>query len=73
VLVILEAGRNTEATNVAGQTPLHVAVKGRRVDNVTTLLLWERNIEATNNIFGDTPLHVAALDDSEDIVKTLLE
>jgi ankyrin repeat protein len=55
VRLLLDAGLDTEATNISGETPLHTAVVSGKEEIVDTLLEWGANVHAIDNK-GLTPL-----------------
>jgi hypothetical protein len=65
-----EVGADLEATNHAGDTPLHFAVMCRRPDAVAYLLSRGCNAAATNRD-GHTPLETARLTAQPDAIKML--
>ncbi|KAL8792524.1 MAG: hypothetical protein Q9195_004894 [Heterodermia aff. obscurata] len=70
--LLIDRGANTEITNKAGRTALHVAANSGRERSVKVLLENNAAIEA-KDVFGDTVLMYAIAGGSKHLVKLLLE
>jgi len=57
---------------IAGLTPLHVAVKLRRVELVEMLIAAGANVNVADGKSGHTPLHLAAESGQLDVIELLL-
>jgi hypothetical protein len=72
VLLLLEAGANTEAVTSVGNTPLLAAVLNGHARIASTLLSAGADVNRANNSTGVTPL-IAAASGEEALVTLLLE
>eukprot|EP00929_Paragymnodinium_shiwhaense_P031094 TRINITY_DN17506_c0_g1_i2.p1 TRINITY_DN17506_c0_g1~~TRINITY_DN17506_c0_g1_i2.p1 ORF type:complete len:852 (+),score=130.63 TRINITY_DN17506_c0_g1_i2:152-2707(+) len=63
--------RSDQLRGVLGETPLHAAVAGRRLEAVRMLLFAEADPNAQDSQ-GETPLHYAVLTGQGDIVRLLI-
>ena len=64
-------GANLDIQNIAGNTPLHLAVANELYGAIDTLVRNGANPDIQNND-GDTPVHLAARNGFDDIVRRLL-
>lgn len=69
--VIIKAGGNIEERTYNGSTPLHLALKSKKLDNVRFLLDQGANIES-RNFYGLTPLALSACGYGTPDITTLL-
>ena len=74
LLALLDAGANTEARNIDGKTPIHLAVQfNGKLAAVQTLLDAGADIEVSDQS-GWTPLHMAAIfNEDPAVVRALLD
>ena len=70
-LLLEETPRDSNQSNVRGETLLHIAAKSGKLGNVTLLLLQGASLSAQDQ-YGFTPLHVAARNGHADVVSFLL-
>ena len=66
-------GRDVNARNIYGESPLHVACKYGHLEIVKVLLKFHKCDLNIQNSYGNTPLHVACDRLSFDIIEFLLE
>jgi ankyrin repeat protein len=71
--LLIEAGIPVDVRNAAKETPLIVACRGNKVDNVQALLKeWKADINARTG-YGSSVLHVAAEHSCMDVLEYLLK
>ena len=68
----IKAGDDLHTRNLAGQTPLHLAVISRQKKVVKLLIEHNADVNAEDAVAADTPLHEAAGTDHQ-ILKLLIE
>jgi len=73
VKYLLDHGADLTITNLLGQTPLHIAVRGQHYHMVVYLIERGANIDAQTLYQSNTPLHIAMDVRRLDIVKYLLD
>ena len=70
---LLEFQTDVDVLGMGGNTPLHYAVSGNLLGNVSLLLEWNADIEARRNSYSSRPLHIAARVGRIESVRLLLD
>ena len=72
IIKLKQKGANINATDIQGNTPLHLASLNRKDPSIIIFLIKNGAAVNATNIYGNTPLHLAAEASNGEIVSILI-